>query len=179
MLERALDGGVQGVDPRQGEGLGGGEAGSLAPRARPAASGPWWLRTQWSSARRRGGSSDGGRGLDQLRADREVAEHRPLLADPELGPVGELARLADVVQERRGHQQVGVELRVELADLADQRADGDGVLEQPAEVGVMAGPGAGGAAELGGDRLGVEDPLDDRPQRPGRRPRASGARGSR
>ena len=61
----------------------------------------------------------GGRGLDQRRADREVAEHRPLVADSELGPVGELAGLADVVEERRRHEQVRVELRMELADLAD------------------------------------------------------------
>ena len=134
------------------------------PRARPAASGPWWVSTQWSSARRRGGSSDCGGRLDHPAPIARWPSIAPLLADPELGPVGELARLADVVQERRRHQQVGVEPRVQLADLADQRADRDGVLEQPAEVGVVAGPGAGRAPELGGDRLGEQDPLDHRPQ---------------
>ncbi len=106
-----------------------------------------------------------GRGLDQRRADREVTEHRPLVADPELGAVGELAGLADVVEERRRHQQIRVELRMELADLADERPDRDRVLEEAAEVGVMAAAGTGRAPELRRHRLGVEDPLDDLAER--------------
>ena len=54
---------------------------------------------------------------------------------------------------------------MQLADLADQRADRDGVLDQAAEVGVVAGPGARRAPELARDGLGEEDPLDDLPQR--------------
>ena len=105
-----------------------------------------------------------------------MADQPPLLGDPELGPVAELPRLADVVEQRRRHQQVRVEARVKLADLADEGADRDGVLDQPADVGVMAGPGAGSATELGGDGLGEQHPL--RPPRAAARrgPRASGAR---
>ena len=102
-----------------------------------------------------------------------------LVADPELGAVGELARLADVVEQRRRHQQVGVEPRVELTELADERADRDRVLEQAAEVGVMAGAGAGRAAQLGRDGLGVvTDRLDDALAAPGRGSRRRGARRS-
>ena len=92
-----------------------------------------------------------------------MAEHPALVAQLEPRPVGELAGLADVVEERRGHQQVGVEPRVELAEVADQRPHGDGVLEQAAEVGVVAGAGARGAAEVGGDRAAQQEALD-RPQ---------------
>ena len=49
---------------------------------------------------------------------------------------------------------------MELADLADERGDRDRVLEQPAEIGVMAAAGTGRAPELRRHRLGVEDPLD-------------------
>ena len=101
---------------------------------------------------------------DQLRSDRQMAEQPALVADPELRPVGELARLADVVNERRRHQQVGVEPGMELAQLADQRPHRDRVLEQATEVGVMPAPGARGAAEVAGQRLGEEKPLDDTAQ---------------
>ena len=94
-----------------------------------------------------------------------MAEQPPLLGDPELGAVGELAQLADVVEQRRRHQQVGVEPRMQLADLAHQRRHGDRVLDQAADIGVVAGAGAGRAAELGGDRLGEEHPLDHLAQR--------------
>ena len=80
--------------------------------------------------RSRGGAHD-------LCPEGEVADQAPLLRDPEFGPVAELARLADVMHESRGHQQVGVEPGMELADLADKSADRDGVLDQSADVGVM------------------------------------------
>src|SRR4029450_6269946 len=51
---------------------------------------------------------------------------------------------------------------MELADLADQGGNGDRVLEQPTDVGVVAGTRAGGAAKLGRDRLAEQTPLDDR-----------------
>ena len=68
------------------------------------------------------------------------------------------------MHESRGHQQVGVEPGVQLADLADKSADRDGVLDQPSDVGVMAAAGAGSASELGRPGLGEEDALNDRAQ---------------
>src|SRR4029078_7175541 len=87
-------------------------------------------------------------------------DHPSLWSNSESRPVGNLGGLADVVEERRRHEQVRVELRMELADLADERGDRDRVLEQPAEIGVMAAAGTGRAPELRRHRLGVEDPLD-------------------
>ena len=54
---------------------------------------------------------------------------------------------------------------MELADLADERPDGDGVLDQAAHVGVVAAAGAGGPLELGRDGLREEDAGDDLAQR--------------
>ncbi len=107
-----------------------------------------------------------------------MAEQPPLLAQSELGPVGELARLADVVQERRRDQQVRVEPRMQRAELQRQRADRDGVLEQAAEVGVVAGPRAGRPPELRATGSAEAGPARRPPAAPGRAPRASGARGS-
>jgi proteasome assembly chaperone (PAC2) family protein len=89
-----------------------------------------------------------GRPGDQLGANREVAKQATLLADVELGPVCELAGLTDVVQKGRRHQQIGVEPWMKLAHLADEGPDRDGVLEQSAQVGVMACTRARGAAKL-------------------------------
>jgi hypothetical protein len=89
-----------------------------------------------------------------------VAEQAPLVRDPELRSVGELPDFADVMEQRRRHQQVGVEPRVKLADLADEGPDCDGVLQQPADVGVMSGPGAGCPPEPARHRLREQDPLD-------------------
>jgi hypothetical protein len=103
-----------------------------------------------------------GRCGDDLGAEREVAEQPPRLAHLDLGAVAELARLAHVVQQGGRHQQVGVEPGMKLADLGDERADGDGVLEETAEIGMVAAAGAGGAAELRG-RVPLEEDLLDHP----------------
>ena len=102
---------------------------------------------------------------DDLRPQSQVAEQPAFLGHAELGSVGELPRLSDVVEQCGGHQQVGVQPGVKLADLTDKGADGDGVLDQPADVGVVARSRAGCAPELGGDRVGEQHPLDDAPQR--------------
>ncbi len=47
--------------------------------------------------------------------------------------------------------------------LLGPRRDRDGVLEQPAEVGVVAGPRARGEAELGAERLVGEQAVKQRP----------------
>ena len=83
----------------------------------------------------------GALGQDPL-ADHQVAEQPPLVGQPDLGAVGELAGAAEVVDDRGGQQQVGVQPRVQLAQLVRERRDRDRVLEQPAEVRVVAGPRA-------------------------------------
>ena len=151
-LERALDRSVEGVQPVERERLGGREPAAGAARAgRPgvrAVVGEDAVEQRQPAVlgqRARGGADD-------LRPDREVAEHPALVGEPELGAVGELARAAAVVQDRRRHQQVRVEPRVQRAGLADERRDRDRVLEQPAEVRVVARARARRAAELGRQR---------------------------
>ena len=67
-----------------------------------------------------------------------MPEQAALVGQADLGAVGELARLAEVVHERGGEQQVRIQTRMQLGALERERADRDGVLEQAAEVGVMA-----------------------------------------
>ena len=66
-----------------------------------------------------------------------VAEQAALLGRPEGRRTAQLAHAAQVVQERRGEQQVGAEARVELRGLAGEGRDADGVLEQAAGIRVM------------------------------------------
>ena len=80
--------------------------------------------------------------VEQPLAEHDVPEQAALVGQPDLGAVGELARLAEVVHERRGEQQVRIQTRVQLRALERERADRDRVLEQPAEVGVVAAAGA-------------------------------------
>ena len=73
-----------------------------------------------------------------------MAEQASLLGRAERRAGSELARAADVVEERGGEQEVGAEARVELRSLAAERRDADRVLEQPAGVAVVAvGAGRG------------------------------------
>ena len=85
--------------------------------------------------------------------DREVAEQTSLLGQPDLGAIGELARAAEVVSQRSSQQQVGVQARMQLAELVRERRYRDRVLEQAAEVGVVAGTGAGRPAPLPPQRI--------------------------
>ena len=105
------------------------------------------------------------RAADDLGPQRKMTDQPALLGDPKLRSIAELACLSHVMDERGGHQQVRVESRVKLADLADEGADGDRVLDQAAHVRVVAGPRARGPAELGRDRLREENPLDDPSER--------------
>src|SRR3954468_23567406 len=98
-----------------------------------------------------------GAGLDDLLAERPVPAQPALVAPPDLRPVGELAGLPDVVQERGGEQEVLVEPGVERARLVRQLPPRDGVLEQPAEVRVVAAAGARGSAECGAQLLVLEE----------------------
>ena len=75
--------------------------------------------------------------LDEPQAEMDVAEQPPLLGRPEGRTAAQLADASDVVQKRRGEQEIGAEPGVELRRLARQRRDADGVLEQPARVGMV------------------------------------------
>jgi hypothetical protein len=68
------------------------------------------------------------------------------------------------VDQRRGDEQVRVQARVQLARLERERPDGDGVLEQATEVGVMAVARAGRPAPLLTQRRVVEQRGQQRAQ---------------
>jgi hypothetical protein len=76
--------------------------------------------------------------LEHSQPEVDVAEQAPLLGRREHGRRAELARAADVVDERRGHQEVGAQPRMDLAELAAERRHADRVLEQAAGVRVVA-----------------------------------------
>ena len=137
------------------------------------------MRTQWTTARRLASGTPPARASMIRTPSATWPSSRPSSEMPDLRAVGELARLADVVQQRGGDQHVGVQPRVQDARLQRERPDRDGVLEQPAEVGVVAGARARRAPELGA-QLGVGE-HGAQPVRAGRcrGPRGSGARGSR
>ena len=114
-----------------------------------------------------------------LLAEREVAEQPALLGQPDLRAVGELARLAEVVHERGGDQQVGVQPRVQLARLERERG-------RPRPCARAARRGRRGgrararrAPPLRAQRVVAEQALEQRRVAAGRGPRARGARGSR
>ena len=76
--------------------------------------------------------------LEHSQSEVHVTEQLPFVGLPEGRARAELANPADVVQERRGEQQVVAEARVELRRLAAERRDADRVLEQTAAVAVVA-----------------------------------------
>ena len=76
--------------------------------------------------------------LEQPEPEVDVAEQASLVGRREDRRPPELARPADVVDERRGEQQVGAQARMDLGELAAERRDADRVLEQPAGVRVVA-----------------------------------------
>jgi hypothetical protein len=83
----------------------------------------------------------------------DVAEQPTLLGQRDLRAIGELAGLAEVVHERGADEEVGVQARVQLAELQREGCDRHGVLEQPAEVRVMARARARRAAPFGAQRI--------------------------
>ena len=115
----------------------------------------------------------------QLLTEHQMTEQPPLLGQADLGAVRELPRPAEVVRDRGGQQQIGVQPRVQLAGLVRERRDRDRVLEQPAEVGVVPRPActAPGATRLAARRRPAGRPAT--PGSRGRRPRPKGARESR
>src|SRR5687767_12054864 len=89
----------------------------------------------------------------ELLAERQMPHQGTGLAEGYLGGEVELERLAHVVQESGAHEQIRVQPRVKGAGLEGQRPDRDRVLDQAAEVGVVAGAGARCAPEVGAERV--------------------------
>jgi len=69
---------------------------------------------------------------EQPLTDDQVAEQAPLGGDADLGAVGKFPCPTEVVDDRGGEQEIGVELGVQLAGLVRERGDRDRVLEQAA-----------------------------------------------
>ena len=66
-----------------------------------------------------------------------MAEQAALVAQADLGAERQLAGAPEVVEQRGGEQQILVQALVQRAGLDGERRDGDGVLQQAAEVGVV------------------------------------------
>src|SRR5215207_11054236 len=131
VLERALDGCTEGVEAIERERLRRGEL----PRGRRVCA---VVGEEAVQEREQLVLVDAaGVALDDPRAELEVTEQPALLTQADLRAVGELLGAAEVVDDRRGDEDVAVEARVELARLECERRDRDGVLEQPAEVAVV------------------------------------------
>ena len=145
VLDRALDGGVERVEPVQRERLG-------QPKRRcGAASGPWWVSTQCASASRRVFVEAGAaRALVDASAGRA---RRGRAAGPRRSARSRRRASARACGRCRGaarrQQQVLVEPRMHRAGLDRERRDRDRVLEQAAEVGVVAVARRGVAPQVG------------------------------
>src|SRR3954470_5102453 len=111
MLQRALDRGVERVEPVERTRLGRAEA--PAGRGLRAVVGEDAVRELEPAIV---GQVAGALVEDPL-PERDVAEQPAVLGEPELRAVGELAGLAEVVDERGGEQQVWIQTRVQLSAL--------------------------------------------------------------
>jgi uncharacterized protein (DUF1015 family) len=101
--------------------------------------------------------------LDQTQPEMDVAEEAPLVGGPERGAAAELDRATDVVEERGGDEQIASEPLVQLRRLAAERRHADGVLEQPAGVGMVVERGRQAPHRLAHARV-AEHAVDGRPQ---------------
>ena len=99
--------------------------------------------------------------FDQAQAEVNVPEQAPLVRGTEDRPASQLERAADVVQDRCREQEIGAESRMELRDLAADRRDADGVLQEPAGVAVVAVDRRGKRAEPSTEAV-VADEAPDR-----------------
>ena len=104
--------------------------------------------------------------LDQAQPQMDVTEEAALLGRLEDGPARQLGGAADVVEERRGEEEVGAQPGMELRDLAADRRDADRVLEQPARVAVVAVDGRGQCAEPTAQRVVADEAPDGRASGP-------------
>ena len=73
-----------------------------------------------------------------------MSEEPTLLRLTKRGAGSELVDAADIVEERRGEQEIVSEARMKLRSLATQGRDADRVFEQPSRIAVMpVGAGRG------------------------------------
>ena len=86
--------------------------------------------------------------VQHLHADDEVADQLALVGVAEDAAVAQLADLADVVQEDAHQQQVAVQLGIERQQAVGRVEQGDDVLQQAAEVGVMVADAGRHLAEI-------------------------------
>src|SRR2546423_15751 len=84
----------------------------------------------------------------ELNAEGHVSDQASLCTQLDVSTELELACLADVVEDRRGEQQVRVEPRMKDAGLLGERGHRHGVLQQTAEIGVMPRAAARRAPQL-------------------------------
>ena len=81
--------------------------------------------------------------LDRPQAEVDVSEKPAFVRRPERRAWAELADPAEVVQERRGEDDVVAEPRMELGRLPAERCDPDRVLEEAARIPVVTVGGGG------------------------------------
>ena len=75
--------------------------------------------------------------LDHPQAEVDMAEQAALVGLPERRAARELSSSADVVEERRGEEEIGAQTRMELRRLSTQRRDSHRVLEEASRIPVM------------------------------------------
>ena len=122
---------------------------------------------QWARAlsRSRGKRVEAARPFGhELLAEHEMTDQRPGLALRDLRPELELEGLAGVVQDRRAREQIAVEPGMEHAGLCREGGHRDGVLDQPAQVGVVAGARAGRLAKGRAKGLVAQEAVEQRAQ---------------
>src|SRR5882762_5547304 len=105
------------------------------------------------------------RGLlaNQLAGEHQVSDQLPLVRVLEARLGGDLARLADVVEQAPGGDQVAIELGVMVADAPAELHDGERVLAEAARVGVMDALGRRRPQEGRGQLAVVEEREEKRP----------------
>jgi hypothetical protein len=133
VLECALQVSVEGVQPVQSYRLGAGKA-LMGGRLGAMVGHHTVLQreTALGAERRRDVAGE------EAQAKLYVSQHAALLGAADLSSVGELASLTQVVDNRRAHEQVPVQARMHVAQLQRHRRHRHGVLEQAAEISVMA-----------------------------------------
>jgi hypothetical protein len=99
---------------------------------------------------------------EDLDAELDMPEHPAGVAFEDFGGAGEAACVTQVVRQGGGQQQVGVEPRIHPGQLKRELGHRNRVLEQPAEVGVVAAAGAGRCAPRVAQRAVGEQRLKQR-----------------
>ncbi len=99
--------------------------------------------------------------VDPLGGHHEVADEAPLVRVLHLALEGELADLAEVVEEGAGDEQIAVHLRIVVGDPMGELEAAHGVLEQAARIGVVDALRRRGSPQPVDHVLVVEEGLDE------------------